>query len=676
MMALQMNYMGAQQQQPNNGLAARQQKDAQTWKQMLDVAKMDEKTAAGFGLGRLLSQWWNRYQEKRNDPNNQAWEAANKQKGEYDSFDAQINDIAGQITGLQQANDAIDNPQPQYNLANDVQTVGQNLAAQGYQNPADEAFRAKSLPDMAFFDGVKKEKNNQQIEALKAKQAELTQKRDAIGQMLAQSGIFGLTPKEEAMQQAGVNNRYLTGLLNFQNAYADAQSRGDQAGMDAAHAGAMDWREQGRAAGINPALLDERITPDQIQNLIAQNEMDSVFNSITPDEMYQTAFNRARAGGASFRQAHAIAGETASRYQADRTAAMARSITNYGRGQDGALNAQGAVGLAMLGRENPEMANALANMLPGPKDTFKIGAQEKLMGTKDKYTKENMVLGGKIDMEKAAQKHAYDEETANNNLARAAKQMEIAMNVQAMGIQAQAQARASIAAALNLTGDARTRYITTGHIDAPKSAGSGKGSGAGFDSKQGEFLQKERAYAQEQLDAAKTEGDEAKVKEWTEKLANINAQLEDIRTGGSSGGTGASSYGDIQNDYNAFASYYQAALDESNGSYNEQVIADARRTNPEFAERFIGDYYTGGGDARSSTPKTEQPEPQKESRAKWTGTGASGYGGSSQGYNPGRDSGFAKAIGGVWDNIKKAVAPTMLPVTDANGKVLYYINGD
>lgn len=475
-MALQTNYMNAQPVQQGGLLAARQQRDANTWKQMLDVAKMDTQTAAGFGLGRLLSQWWNRYQEKKNDPNNQAWEAAKKQKGEYDSFDAQINDIAGQITGLQQANDAIDNPQPQYNLANDVQTVGQNLAAQGYQNPADEAFKAKSLPDMAFFDGVKKEKNNQQIESLKARQAELTQKRDAIGQMLAQSGILGATPQEQAMQQASVNNRYLSGLLNFQNAYADAQSRGDQAGMDAAHAGAMDWREQGRAAGIDPALLDERLNPQQVQEIMRQNEWGSVFNSMNSDDMYQLTFNRARANGMSFTEAKALAGDAAAKYQAQRVAAMSNATLKYGIGEDGALNAMGVQGIAQLAQISPETANALANMLPGMKDAYTKKTQQELLGLNHGYHQDDMVLGGKIDMAKEDQKHAHDEETKNNDVSRAIAKAQALVGVKLKGSQIEFEQRFLNGQALDLKGKDLIIYALTGKIGSSKDKGSSSGT--------------------------------------------------------------------------------------------------------------------------------------------------------------------------------------------------------
>lgn len=338
----------------------------------------------------------------------------------------------------------------------------------------------KQLVDSATLDGINKGINDAEYQKMAQEYAANEAALQQIQNQRLQSGLLGPTPQEQAMYQSELTNRYLTNLVGAKQAYQNAQVSQDEAGMANASLVGQQLREQGRAAGIDPALLSTDLTLDQARELQGQLEWQSVFNGMSADDYYQVQYNRYRDQGMGYTAAKRAAGADAAQYQAQQAARSSDAIFKYGLDGNGALNARGMQALMHMvqtgGDSGREMANIIANMLPGMKDAYSLNAQRALMGDRQGYQERTMALGHQYKEAEADSAWKRGEAKANNDVQRALYQVEQMVGINAMSDEAKAVTRARIADYVGLTGDAKQRYITTGRMDAPKGSGN-SGSG-------------------------------------------------------------------------------------------------------------------------------------------------------------------------------------------------------
>lgn len=341
----------------------------------------------------------------------------------------------------------------------------------------------KQLVDSATLDGINKGINSAEYQKMAQEYAANEAALQQIQNQRLQSGLLGPTPQEQAMYQTELTNRYLTNLVGAKQAYQNAQVSQDEAGMANARLAGQKLREQGRAAGIDPALLSTDLTLDQARELQGQLEWQSVFNGMSADDYYQVQYNRYRDQGMGYTAAKRAAGNDAAQYQAQQAARSSDAIFKYGIDGNGALNARGMQALMHMvqtgGDSGREMANIIANMLPGMKDAYSLNAQRTLMGDRQRNQQDNMRLGAGLDMKKADHKHALDEEAKNNDVGRAIAKAEGLAGVKLKGSQIEFKQRFLNGQAMNLKGEDLIRYALTGNIASQKSAGGGKSSDGG-----------------------------------------------------------------------------------------------------------------------------------------------------------------------------------------------------
>lgn len=338
----------------------------------------------------------------------------------------------------------------------------------------------KELVDSATLDGINKGINDAEYQKMAQEYAANEAQLQQIQNQFLQSGLLGPTPQEQAMYQSELTNRYLTNLVGAKQAYQNAQVSQDEAGMANASLAGQQLREQGRAAGIDPALLSTDLTLDQARELQGQLEWQSAFGGMSADDYYQVQYNRYRDQGMGYTAAKRAAGNDAAQYQAQQAARSSDAIFKYGLDGNGALNARGMQALMHMvqtgGDSGREMANIIANMLPGMKDAYSLNAQRALMGDRQSYQQDNMRLGAGLDMEKADHKHALDEEAKNNDVGRAIAKAEGLAGVKLKGSQIEFKQRFLNGQAMGLTGEPLIRYALNGSIDQPKGKAGSNGS--------------------------------------------------------------------------------------------------------------------------------------------------------------------------------------------------------
>lgn len=335
----------------------------------------------------------------------------------------------------------------------------------------------KQLVDSATLDGINKGINGAEYQKMAQEYAANEAALQQIQNQRLQSGLLGPTPQEQAMYQSELTNRYLTNLVGAKQAYQNAQVSQDEAGMANASLAGQQLREQGRAAGIDPALLSTDLTLDQARELQGQLEWQSVFNGMSADDYYQVQYNRYRDQGMGYTAAKRAAGADAAQYQAQQAARSSDAIFKYGLDGNGALNARGMQALMHMvqtgGDSGREMANIIANMLPGMKDAYSLNAQRALMGDKQGYQERNMALGHQYKVADKQLDFELDERKANNNVERAIAQAEGMLGVKAKGSQIEIQTRYLDGQKLGLEGNDLVMYALTGKVNAPKSNGAG-----------------------------------------------------------------------------------------------------------------------------------------------------------------------------------------------------------
>ncbi len=152
----------------------------------------------------------------------------------------------------------------------------------------------------------------------------------------------------------------------------------------------IDWQNRGgggqaffdKAASENkPQQAAQENIPAEAQQAQGKNPVPEIVNQIagrsaartpqqdfnmTSEEVYQRAFDIARANGSTMGQARQFAQQQAGLYQSQRVQALSDQFLNGGVNPDGTINNQGVATLARLAQENPNQTNMLGNMYLNP----------------------------------------------------------------------------------------------------------------------------------------------------------------------------------------------------------------------------------------------------------------------------------------------------------------------
>lgn len=158
------------------------------------------------------------------------------------------------------------------------------------------------------------------------------------------------------------------------------------------------------ASGNAPQQAAQKSASDKAQTSQGKNPVQEIVNqitgqtaqpqqsqNITSEEMYQRAFDIARANGSTMKQARQFAQQQAELYNAQRIQALSDQFLSSGVNPDKTINDSGVATLAALAQENPNQTNMLGNMYMTPQAQAK-NAQDiaKMMTNSDLHLRNTM----------------------------------------------------------------------------------------------------------------------------------------------------------------------------------------------------------------------------------------------------------------------------------------------
>jgi len=230
-------------------------------------------------------------------------------------------------------------------------------------------------------------------------------------------------------------------VINAKNLWAQGEAMGGEQGaqvMQLAHAGAERARADLQQLGVDPAQYGLNGTYEEATQGLANNDMRYMQN-ILDGEMAESSgayYRRIRNilidRGVSRDNASEIAAKHAEAYADKRMQTLMSAFNIYGR-DNTTINPLGTQILAMMGQEEPEMANYYAGRYAGPLQEYAKQNARENAAIQHQYGKEDRADAFGYDIKKMAQAQQdriqmaginaqIQEAHANNNVIRAVQQ--------------------------------------------------------------------------------------------------------------------------------------------------------------------------------------------------------------------------------------------------------------
>lgn len=405
---------------PSNGMADRQRQDQQTWNQMINMISManntDPQTLLGYGLGRLIRGAIDHRNAMREYDRSMGYD--DSMADQLKSLDKGNEDLTAQLTTLQRQqpgetsslfgekafaqptdfgigtgagalgygrNDINQNPLEAV-LAERYPALGQNQ--QGYFPMPDNTPKdGKDTVNQALRDGMQQGYQQEQINQLNQ---QIQQNRAQREQLL--SRYAGADMQNAMQQRTQIANSFLSQMGQVKQLYETAERQNNQEGMDYAAQAANALRAQAAQAGVDMSGT-ESMSSQQILQAMAKNEMDYLNNSISPQEYQKMRYGQLRINGMAPSQAKAMAESDAAAYAESMQKSATTAMQNYGFSNRGEITRDGFMAMMKMAQfGNGDMANALANMFPGPKEAYAFGNQKELAADKQAYDERSKAI--------------------------------------------------------------------------------------------------------------------------------------------------------------------------------------------------------------------------------------------------------------------------------------------
>ena len=213
--------------------------------------------------------------------------------------------------------------------------------------------------------------------------------REAMNQMYQKRPILN-----------GPERQAAAGLINYKNAWGQADNPDVQKAMglnadqirNLSSKGADNLRQIANGAGMNLTGYGADVSlTDALRNLQSNDARARIEAlqgqyAMTSDQFFDRKYDELLLSGSSAREAKAVAGKLAQRYQAERVSYLQGMYHGYGR--DGNYtNDFGVDVIGAIANENPILANLYAMVFPNPKD-----AQTRANTLEDKFIEQNNAL--------------------------------------------------------------------------------------------------------------------------------------------------------------------------------------------------------------------------------------------------------------------------------------------
>lgn len=304
-----------------------------------------------------------------------------------------------------------------------INTVQQ--AAQSAAEAKQDTSTGSNIANRAAKAGIEQEK-----QAHETRKMAQDMRDAAISRTQLAPGLFGMlsdgtAPRQSipiATAQQGyqpldkIGRMMATQLLQYKDAWSQANASGDAAGMQTAAEGANILRNRAKQAGIDLAPYDSGHTAAEARAAL-QADFDlglgkSLFGAPTSSQYYDQMYEWARNNGASEHEAQHYAQQRAAKYQANRMADLQSAFYNYGLDANGGISANGAHIMDLMRNENPQSIGLENAYFTKPSDQWTFDRKREAatlqqalqMGLIDKQTAAQLqLLSLKGDIQKALQ---------------------------------------------------------------------------------------------------------------------------------------------------------------------------------------------------------------------------------------------------------------------------------
>lgn len=297
--------------------------------------------------------------------------------------------------------------------------------AQRVTEAKQDTSTGSNITNQAAKAGIEQEKQTHETRKL------VQDMRDAaISRTQLSPGLLGVLPDVAASKQNAavapaqqtyqpldkIGRMMATQLLQYKDAWSQANAAGDEEGMRDAAAGANILRNRAKQVGIDLTPYDSGHTAAEARAAL-QADFDlglgkSLFGAPTSSQYYDQMYEWARNNGASEHEAQHYAQQRAAKYQANRMADLQSAFYNYGLDANGGISANGAHIMDLMRNENPQSIGLENAYFTKPSDQWTFDRKREAatlqqalqMGLIDKQTAAQLqLLSLKGDIQKALQ---------------------------------------------------------------------------------------------------------------------------------------------------------------------------------------------------------------------------------------------------------------------------------